>query len=249
MGHHETTRVVNSPLDRLKPVTEDLYVVDSGPHRAFGIPVPVRMTVVRLRGGGIWLHSPTRHTAALDREIGALGSVTHLVAPNIAHWSYLKEWQVAHPEARTWAAPGLRRRRQVRASGVRLDVDLGEDPPSDWSGEIDQCLLRGGLGLTEVAFLHRPSRALILTDLVENFEPDRVSPLVRPLVRLGGSLAPDGMAPPHYRFAMNRNRPEVQAAARHLVDWAPERVIFAHGAWFKTDGTARLRRSLRWLLD
>lgn len=30
---------------------------------------------------------------------------------------------------------------------------------------------------------------------------------------------------------------------------APERVIFAHGDWFRSNGTERLRRSLRWLLQ
>jgi hypothetical protein len=33
-----------------------------------------------------------------------------------------------------------------------------------------------------------------------------------------------------------------------MVDWAPERVIFAHGGWFTEQGTKRLKKSLRWLL-
>ena len=43
-------------------------------------------------------------------------------------------------------------------------------------------------------------------------------------------------------------RAAASAAARRLLAFSPERVIFSHGAWFARDGEARLRRSLRWLL-
>ena len=43
-----TNQVTYPPLDVLKPVTEDLFIVDSGPLRIMGLPLPVRMTVIRL---------------------------------------------------------------------------------------------------------------------------------------------------------------------------------------------------------
>jgi hypothetical protein len=39
----------------------------------------------------------------------------------------VRSWQEQVPEAVTWAAPGLRERRQVRRSGVRLDRDITPD--------------------------------------------------------------------------------------------------------------------------
>lgn len=88
------------------------------------------------------------------------------MAPNVAHWTYLKGWQRARPDATTWAAPNLRRRLQVRLSRVRLDRDLGDEPPDAWAAEIDQAVIPGGLGFCEVAFLHRASRTALLTDTV-----------------------------------------------------------------------------------
>jgi hypothetical protein len=206
------------------------------------------MTVVRLGSGEVWLHSPTRCTPSLRAEVERLGPVAHLVAPNFAHWTFVKDWQATFPEATVWAAPGLRDRGHVKRSGLRIDHDLASWPPEDWAAELNQTLVPGGLKVTEVAFLHRPSRTLILTDLVENFEPEKLNPLMRPFVRAAGAMAPDGMAPAHYRIVLNLHRAKVREAARRILDWAPERVIFAHGAWFESDGTARLRRSLRWLL-
>ncbi len=237
------------PTDTLKAVADGLWIVDSGPISAMGLHVPVRMTVVRLRSGEVWLHSPTAYSDQLRMELQRLSPIAHLVAPNIAHWQYVKDWQQRCPHATSWAVPGLRSRAPVIKSGVVLDRDLDASPPAAWAGELDQLLIAGGFGVNEIAFFHRASRTLILTDFVENLEPDKLGPVARPLAKLAGATAPDGMAPAHYRFAMNRRRAAVKAAAQQMLAWAPERVIFAHGRWYDSGGTERLRRSLRWLLD
>ncbi len=237
------------PLDVLKPVAFGLWIVDSGPIHAAGLPLPVRMTVVRLSDGGLWLHSPTRYEAGLHREIEALGPIRHLVAPNVAHWTYLKEWQRHCPQALTWAAPNLRQRRQVRQAGLRLDRDLGEAAPPEWSADLTQTVVPGGLGFREVAFFHAASATLILTDLVLNLEPGKLPLLLRPLLRIAGATAPDGRAPIYLRLVIRLHKRAAARAAAKLVALSPERVVFSHGAWFDRNGTNELRRSLRWLLD
>jgi hypothetical protein len=241
-------RSVYPPLDTLKPVAPDIWIVDSGPLQSLGLSLPLRMTVIRLASGDLWLHSPTAYDAALRRELDRLGPVRHLVAPNVAHWSFLQEWQANLPEATSWAAPGLRRRAPVRKSGVRLDHEIGATAPRAWADDIDQAIVPGGFGFTEIAFLHRPSRTLILTDLIENFEPAKVAPMLRPLFRLAGVMAPNGSAPRHVRFVVNRRRAAAETAVRRLLEWNPQRVVFAHGRWFDREGTAALRRSFQWLL-
>lgn len=243
------SELVYPPLDVLKPVAESVWIVDSGPIHAMGLPIPVRMTVVRLGSGDVWLHSPTPFSESLRVEIERIGSIRHLVAPNVAHWSFLKDWQARCDRAVTWAAPGLRQRTPVKKSGVSLDHDLGPTAPAAWESDIDQIIVPGGFGVNEVAIFHRVSSTLVLTDLIENFEPEKINPLLRPLVRVAGAMAPNGQAPIHLRFAINGQRQAAAAAARRILDWAPERVIFAHGRWFESNGTAQLRHSFRWLLD
>lgn len=235
------------PLDVLKPIAPDLWIVDSGPLRVLGMPLPVRMTVVRLGNGDVWLHSPTRYDEGLRREIAAIGPIRHLVAPNVGHWTLLEAWQRHCPDALTWAAPELRTRSQVRRSGLRIDRDLGDRVPSEWSHDLRQRVVPGGLGFREVAFFHEPSRTLILTDLVLNLEPSKLPWLMRPLARLAGVTAPDGRAPIYLRQVLRLRREEAARAGRDLVAWEPERVLFAHGAWFDRDATDRLRHALRWL--
>ena len=237
------------PLDTPKPVAEDVWIVDSVLAGLLGSVLPVRMTVVRLPGGDLLLHSPTRFSLALASELMALGPIRHLVAPNIAHWVFLQDWQRYLPAAVTWAAPNLRRRRQVRRSGLRLDHDLPGMAPEAWGGAITLVDVPGGLGLHEIALFHQSTRTLMLADLVLNLEAQKVPAAVRPIVRLFGSLAPDGMPPPYLRAIFRSQGAAARNAAQALVALQPERVVFAHGRWFEQDGTASLRRSLRWLLE
>jgi hypothetical protein len=206
------------------------------------------MTVIRLADGDLLLHSPTPFDAALQQEIGKLGRIRHLVAPNVAHWRWLGDWQRTCSGTTTWAAPHLRSRSQVRRSQVRLDMDLGAAPPAAWAADLDQIIVPGGVGFTEVAFFHRPSRTLVLADLVQNLDAAKLPAAVRPFARLAGVVAPVGKAPVYLRLIVRMNRPAAMAAARQLVALAPDKVIFAHGAWFERDATAALRRSLAWLL-
>ena len=248
MSEAEPSRVVYPPLDVLKQVAPNIWVVDSGPLRALGLNIPIRMTVVKLQSGEVWLHSPTRYVQSLQQEIERIGRIGHLVAPSIAHWRFVEEWQQRCPNAVSWAAPELPGRRAVRKSNVKFHAELQAAAPELWKDDFEQLIIRGGFGVREAAFLHKPSRTLILTDLVENLEKEKLGPLVRPLMRLAGAMAPDGKAPIYYRMVVKMNRKEAASAARRLLQWAPERVIFAHGRWFDRDGTGQLRRSLRWLL-
>ena len=236
------------PLDTPKQIAPGIYIVDSTMSGLLGRVLPVRMTVIGLPDGTLLLHSPTRYTPRLAAALQRIGPIRHLAAPSFAHWTMVKPWQQALPDAITWAAPGLRKRRQVRRNGLRLDRDLGPEAPPEWGDAIALKTIPGAGGFREVALLHRPSRTLVLTDLVVNLEPQKVPPIVLPLTRLFGSLAPDGMAPPYLRFIVRCRKAEAKAAVRELLQWAPERVVFSHGRWFEQDAAQRLGRSMRWLL-
>ena len=87
----------------------------------------------------------------------------------------------------------------------------------------------------------------MLTNLTQNFEPEKVSPLVRPLVRITGAMFPDGRAPCISGSQSTGREKRPQQLIEKLVAWAPQRFIFAHGPWFNCDGAAK--RALRGLTD
>lgn len=239
------------PLNVLKPFDRDLWIVD-GPivemrYLAMGqMPFPTRMTILRLPGGRLWVHSPTELTAGLKEELAVLGPVAWLIAPNRLHWTFLSAWQQAYPEARTFAAPGVEKR--AGEGGFRIDEMLGEAPPDAWAGVLHQLLLRGSFFWAEAVFFHRPTATLILTDLIENFEPGHIES--RPLaflMRLGGVLDPEGSTPRDMRLTFLGRRAALRRAVETMLAWEPKRVILAHGRCFEQNANEELRRAFAWV--
>src|SRR5690606_19387117 len=106
------------PLNTLKPVAAGIWVVD-GPLIRFGMPwpkmpFPTRMTVVRLAGGGLFVHSPTPLVPALRDAIDALGPVRWIIGPNRIHYWWIPQWRAAYPEADIYLAPRIREQAKGR---------------------------------------------------------------------------------------------------------------------------------------
>lgn len=236
------------PLNALKSVASNLWIVDGPEVRFYRMGFPTRMVAVRLANGDLWLHSPVAYTQWLARDLEVQGPIRHLVAPNWIHYAGLPGWQQAYPEAVTWAAPGVRERAAKMGAKLRWDRDLGEQAPGDWAGQIEQITVHGSRMHEEVVFFHRASRTLILTDLIENFEAARVSAWQRPLLKVAGVMDPDGRAPVDLRMSFRRGHRALAAAVERMISWAPERVILAHGRWYDRDGVGELRRAFRWAL-
>ena len=65
----EVLRTGYEPLNTLKPVAPDIWVIDGPAIRFYGLPFSTRATVVRLAGGDLWVHSPTALTEALAEDL------------------------------------------------------------------------------------------------------------------------------------------------------------------------------------
>lgn len=247
-----TQMALYTPINRPKPVAEGLWVVDGPiiPMRLLGLemPFPTRMTVVRLPGGGLWLHSPIALDDGLVAELTSLGPIAHLVAPNTLHYWWMADWQRRFPHAVVHAVPAAAARAQRKGRPFRIDRPLATPSAPGGPAEIDELVVAGSY-LTEAVFHHRPTRTLIVTDLVQNYEKSRLHGLwLLLLLRIGGVSAPHGSMPRDMRLTfLGRRRKALRGAARQMIGWQPERVILAHGAWYASDGTAALRRAFAFL--
>jgi len=237
-----------TPLNTLKPVAENIWIVDGPSIRFYGTPFSTRMTVVRLESGDIWLHSPTKICDSLQDEVAALGPVCHLIAPNWIHYAYIAEWQKAFPKTCAYAAPGVVKRARKHGIRLRFDEELTQTPPAAWAGQIDQMIVEGSKVHREAVFFHKASKTLILTDLIENFEPDKLGRFLRILTRWGGIQDPDGGMPRDMRMTFSRHRDRLRASVQRMIGWGPERIILAHGRWYDKNAVAELKRAFRWVL-
>lgn len=240
------------PTNTLKPVGEDLWVVD-GPVVRMSLPVgsvpfPTRMVVVRLAGGELFLWSPTEPEGGLREEIDALGPVGHLVSPNKLHYVHVCAWKRAYPQAVAWASPGVCERAASQKVEDCFDSDLAGGPEEAWSVDLDQMIFRGSRFMQEVVFFHRKTRTLILADFIENFEVEKLGgPVHAWLARLAGVVDPDGKTPLDVRLTFLGRKAQARASLQEMISWRPEKVIMAHGRPYYRDGTEELRRAFRWL--
>lgn len=124
-----------------------------------------RMTIVKLTNGKLWIHSPCEITPQLKTEIESLGQeVSIIVAPGNYHHLHVKSCQDAFPEAMTYICPGVEKKQQT----LKYDAILHETKPEDsYAEDFEQVLIQGNRVINEVAFLHEPSKTLILVDSIE----------------------------------------------------------------------------------
>ncbi|WP_299350952.1 DUF4336 domain-containing protein [uncultured Shimia sp.] len=237
------------PLNTLKPVGEDIWIVDGPAIRFYGMPFSTRMTVVRLQNGDLWLHSPTQFDDTLANSLGSLGRVAFLIAPNWIHYAHIQAWQAAFPDAQAYAAPGVAKRALSRGLDISFDHDLRVDRAEiGWIDQIDQLVVQGSRIHHEAVFFHRASRTLVLTDLIENFEASHIPWWMRLLAKPAHILAPDGQMPRDMRATFRGRYAKLREAVQQMIEWGPERIIIAHGRWFEEDAEHELRRAFYFVL-
>jgi hypothetical protein len=225
-------------MPQLQQLADNIWTVSTN-HSFLGMHVGTRMTVVRLAGGGLWLHSPVAMSADLRQELDALGPVRHIVCPNLYHHVYAGDAVAAYPQAMLHGAQGLRRKRK----NLPFAADLSDTPHPDWLNDLAPLVIRGCM-LQETVFFHRPSRTLVTSDLVENFES---SPhwLTRMYLKLCGLQGKITWGWP-YRL-LYRNRQEARACIDRLLEWPFERVVIAHGDLILRDAHESIERGMAWL--
>ncbi len=80
-----------TPINELKPIGEDIWIVDGKVISFYGAPYTTRMTIIRLENGDLFCHSPIALTKDLKEQVEKLGKVKHLVSPNWIHYAYIPE--------------------------------------------------------------------------------------------------------------------------------------------------------------
>ncbi len=224
----------------MQALAPDLWVRHQ-PLRFMGAEFGTRMTIVRLPDGGLVIHSPVRLTDALKAEIDALGPVRAVLAPNRLHHLFVGDFVAAYPDAAFHCSPALRDKRP----DIPWTATLGDTPDALWAGVLDQCPIRGSLHMDEVAFHHRPSRTLILCDLLERFDSPDHSWFFRLLAKGAGVWHRYGLT--RDQRMLFRDKDALRATLRTLLAWDFDRVVLAHGPLVETGGKATLRAAFDWL--
>ncbi|HYK54365.1 MAG TPA: hypothetical protein VEV38_12650 [Candidatus Eremiobacteraceae bacterium] len=194
-------------------------------HRAkyrFGaLEFPHAVTVIRRRDGGLIIHAPAKLDDAIIDALKSLGEVSAIVWPSWWHDLYLHQWADAYPEALLFAAPDLRHvvagrpNSRILADGVAIDADV-------------EVIAVDGLNvwLDEYVFFHKPSKTLIVADLVVNVRPDLPFPTNAFFALMGARSGP--FVPWFYR-TVARDKRGLREQLDRIASLDFERLIVGHG--------------------
>ena len=229
-------------MPNLEEFAENLWMIDGPPVHNFGIPLPTRMIVIKLTDGALWVNSPvSTPTKELDR-IKALGPVRYLVAPTQLHLWRLEECQDLFPDAELWGPPQITKRfQQLTFAGV-----LREAPPDCWAQDLDQTVLKGNCFVEELAFYHKKSRTLIMTDFIQNHPTPAGRPILNVIWRLAGVAYPAGGVPVDIRLSFT-DRKLARRSLEKLLSWDFDKLVIAHGVCIDGDAKPFVERAFRWL--
>jgi hypothetical protein len=121
------------------------------------------MVVVELPGSRVLLYSPGPMTNERRAAVEAIGTVAHVYAPNTFHHMWAGEWAKAFPDACVHGPAALRAKRP----DLRIDRLHDRDAAGELTATFDEVHI-DGFRLEESVLVHRPSKTLLVADLVHN---------------------------------------------------------------------------------
>lgn len=211
----------------LEAIAPDIWHVQ---HKfiANGLPVSSRMTVVRLRDGSLWLHSPVPISNAGRAELASLGRVKYIVAPNKTHHLFLSDWLAAFSQAEFFGPPGL----SAKRPDLKGMTELKPVAEPGWREDLDQIFFDGIPFGNETVWFHKSSQTLIVTDLCQHWQGDL--PLAATLYARFTGVRKKLAVPRTVRWLV-KNREAAQTSAEKILQWPFKRVIVAHNAIVEGD--------------
>ncbi len=222
-----------------KQLGQDIWELNR-PFGALGIELGHRMTVVRLTDGTLWVHSPVALDDEVRDSLAKLGEVSCFVAPSTFHDLYWPSYFEAYPDALFHCAQGVKEEHR----DLPFHETLSDSAPSLWESEFEQLTLAGIPKANEVVFLHRPSRSLIVADMVFNIGRE-TNFLSRLTFRMAGVYAKVAVSR-FYRLFF-KDKTALRRSVDRVLEWEFDRIVVGHGNIVEADATEALGRAYAFL--
>jgi hypothetical protein len=210
------------------------------PLRFGPIKLSTRMTVIRLRDGALWVHSPISPTHELIEDLQSLGPVRYVIAPNKSHHLFFLAFLEAHPQAQGFIAAGL--------ESKRPDLGRFQEVPNDspWGSQIRGFFIEGLPILNETAWFHSDSGTLVLTDLLFCFSQANrgLTALVSGLLGVRGKLAMS-----RTMKLATKDRRALARSVQPLLSLPVQRVVVAHDQIIEDQPVKKLEQAFAWLAE
>jgi len=215
-------------LVAMRQIAENLWLMRL-PLRLLGAQIGRAVTIIRLGTGELVIHTTAPFTPADVDAICKLGTARWLVDATLFHDTCARTGRAMFP-AVTYLAP----------EGFPVACEpLSAPPPQAWAGELDVLELKGMPSVREHVFFHRPSRTLIVADLLFNFGPN-ASAWTRFVFRWGAGIRRFPGIGRLFRLSI-RDRDAFNDSVSKMMQWDFDHLVVGHGDIIETGARAKLK--------
>ena len=210
------------------------------PFSMMGLQFGAQMAVVKLNSGDLFLYSPIKLDAELKKALDALGPVKFILAPNRMHHMFIADYTDQYPQAEVIGVRGLDSKRR----DIKFNRLLDENAAEPIAEEISHYCIAGAPTFNEVVCYHRPSKTLMVCDLLMNLQPP-LNLLTRIYIKMFGKMG-EPAVPKVVRLSV-KDRQQFKESIEPILALDVERIVMGHGQPITSDGKRILRDSLSWL--
>lgn len=214
----------------LQELAPDLYL-QHHPLSMAGCQMGRVVTLIRLTTGDVVIHSTAKFTQDHIDEILTLGNPSWLVEATYFHDTCSEAGRTVFPELPYLVPPGMK--------GAEALNSLPLLPaPEAWGDELQVIEIGGMPKIREHAFYHRPSRTLIVADLLFNLPPES-GRWTQTFLRLTGGIHTFPGMSRLFRL-MIKDRSAFLRSIEEITALEIDRIIVGHGKPIVKDAKAQL---------
>ena len=198
-----------------------------------------RMTIVRMINGSIFIHNAIRLNPTEMNWIKTLGDIKYIVAPNIFHCSDAGWMMEQFPNATLYVP--LKKVSDFEQLGFS-PKNVNSDFPNELSAELG-CFPMHGTKMEEAAFIHHPSKTLILCDLAFNMANvfSGFEKVIMNWNKVGIRFGPSRLT----KLLFTKNTKDLIQSYKILLSQDFDRVIVNHGEVLPKNGKNLLQTSVQ----
>ena len=216
----------------MKKIGENIWVHEDTMSVA-GFCLGLRTTIIQLADGGLWVHSPTSLSPQLQKDIEALGSVNAIVGASNGHNIWLRQWQDAFPDAQLFVSAGIPKK--LKLTSYRVLDDTEDDL---WKEDFERQYMAAVPFFNETVFLHKKSKSLIVTDLIQHYADEKPSRFLGYFTKyIFELLGFKGIcvAPPLKMSFMIKDKAQFNFFIKSIQSWDFDKIIVTHGEIIETN--------------
>ncbi|KAM5531372.1 hypothetical protein V8D89_014965 [Ganoderma adspersum] len=236
----------------IRELSKDVWIF-SCPFSVMNIfPVGGRSTAIKLLNGDVWVLASTPLNESTKAKLREMGPVKWIIGADMFHHMFLADFKKEYPDAKVIAVDAAKMKKEVAGAGLKFDGAWGADPLNTKYGfedDLTLCSYFTGFLNKDVAFLHKDSKTLIQTDLL-NFSAREQYPLA------GGtpffswsSWNPFSWMNSKTVWWLGQDKVAMRRDVKTVAEWDFDRIIPCHGDVIETGGKKAWMEAYRDFLD